>query len=198
MLCRSRVGRRGASSIRFAILGVLSCLGDVACSDSTPSCAENVRTIEACLEADFVACETPYDECWTACAGRGTCDELVAARHGNSPPWLDACASRCVKKFLSFTCPDDGRLIDPSWVCDGDEDCVDGADESDCRYFECDEGGLIRAESECDEWADCGDRSDEEHCGYFLCSDNQMTVDDGLRCDAEEDCEDGSDELNCP
>lgn len=30
-----------------------------------------------------------------------------------------------------FQCPDH-RCIDPYYVCDGDKDCIDGADEHDC------------------------------------------------------------------
>lgn len=30
-----------------------------------------------------------------------------------------------------FQCPDH-RCIDPAYVCDGDRDCVDGADEQGC------------------------------------------------------------------
>lgn len=30
-----------------------------------------------------------------------------------------------------FQCPDH-RCIDPNYVCDGDRDCVDGADEQGC------------------------------------------------------------------
>lgn len=34
-----------------------------------------------------------------------------------------------------FQCPDH-RCIDPNYVCDGDRDCVDGADEQGCsEYF---------------------------------------------------------------
>lgn len=39
--------------------------------------------------------------------------------------FTDAC------EFGQFQCPDH-RCIDASYVCDGDQDCVDGADEHDC------------------------------------------------------------------
>lgn len=35
-----------------------------------------------------------------------------------------------------FQCPDH-RCIDPLYVCDGDKDCVDGADEHDCGKCNC-------------------------------------------------------------
>ena len=33
--------------------------------------------------------------------------------------------------MILYTCPD-GSRIDKRWLCDGDEDCVGGADERDC------------------------------------------------------------------
>lgn len=33
-----------------------------------------------------------------------------------------------------FQCPDH-RCIDPNYVCDGDRDCVDGADEQGCSEY---------------------------------------------------------------
>lgn len=33
-----------------------------------------------------------------------------------------------------FQCPDH-RCIDPNYVCDGDRDCVDGADEQGCSEW---------------------------------------------------------------
>lgn len=33
-----------------------------------------------------------------------------------------------------FKCPDH-RCIDPNFVCDGDRDCVDGADEQGCSEY---------------------------------------------------------------
>lgn len=40
------------------------------------------------------------------------------------------CTSR-VCKDSQFHC-DNGRCIDQKWICDGDNDCMDGSDERNC------------------------------------------------------------------
>jgi low density lipoprotein-related protein 2 len=110
--------------------------------------------------------------------------------------------------------------IKKDWVCDGDPDCVDGADEdkskiSNCNttleacaddQFKCDNGRCINKVWRCDHDNDCGDGSDEsKDCKdhYRTCSETEFScqnakcISKNYQCDGEDDCGDGSDEFNC-
>uniref|UniRef100_A0A3B4FEE2 Low-density lipoprotein receptor-related protein 2 n=1 Tax=Pundamilia nyererei TaxID=303518 RepID=A0A3B4FEE2_9CICH len=115
-----------------------------------------------------------------------------------------------------FQCPDH-RCIDPNYVCDGDRDCVDGADEQGCIYnctmneFKCSRGHqCINSYYRCDGVFDCSDRSDEQNCptrppgmchheSEFQCQSDGSCIPSSWECDGHPDCEDGSDEHHaCP
>lgn len=182
------------SSFLLALAFVALCSGMPACN-SESSCADDREAVERCGRAYTAdVCSTPEDRCATACFARASCDELDAIDQGESPLWLVLCFATCGE---TFECPD-GTVIDAWWVCDGEEDCITGADERACNYFTCTDGTLIREDFECDEWHDCADRSDEAECGYFLCHDNGHTVAQTEECDGTADCADGSDEGRCP
>uniref|UniRef100_A0A8C7X7I9 Low density lipoprotein receptor-related protein 1Bb n=1 Tax=Oryzias sinensis TaxID=183150 RepID=A0A8C7X7I9_9TELE len=117
----------------------------------------------------------------------------------------------------SFRCRNKA-CVPQRYVCDHDNDCGDGSDESvECVYrscgseeFRCGDGRcLLSSQWECDGYADCPDRSDElplnlkclaagSLCNgsFFMCS-NGRCISEGNLCDGKDDCGDGSDERNC-
>uniref|UniRef100_A0AAR2KSS9 Fibronectin type-III domain-containing protein n=1 Tax=Pygocentrus nattereri TaxID=42514 RepID=A0AAR2KSS9_PYGNA len=108
-----------------------------------------------------------------------------------------------------FTCAR-GVCIRDAWRCDGDNDCRDWSDESNCTVghhtcesssFQCHTGHCIPQRWVCDGDDDCQDGSDEEpshceHCNGFLCS-NGTCLPASAHCNGREDCPGGTDEQHC-
>ncbi|KAG7255661.1 hypothetical protein CRUP_038075, partial [Coryphaenoides rupestris] len=101
-----------------------------------------------------------------------------------------------------IACPS-GKCISSVWLCDGQKDCEDGADEFQCApnntcdntSFRCLNKACIPQRFVCDHDDDCGDGSDDESVQRLLLHVLQRPQ--GAVCDGRSDCGDGSDERNC-
>jgi hypothetical protein len=138
------------------VLCVLAACGS---KDAAERCADDVASLESCDRVYRTdPCANKTGRCAAGCFGRATCEELG---RDEPPSWLSRCLLRCSE---SERCADDGHAIAASWLCDGENDCVDGSDERGCSYFTCADGNLVEQDVRCDESPDCADDSDEAQC----------------------------------
>ncbi|CAK8685700.1 unnamed protein product [Clavelina lepadiformis] len=122
---------------------------------------------------------------------------------------------RCQPSEFNCRCEDDAEgdsreCIPQSCVCDGQRDCLNGADEIDCRCdpgeYQCYDGVGVRLyqcinESRvCNGGRDCMNSRDDvnEKCeGGFQCDNGLYLSSSSYKCDGGNHCGDNSDEDNC-
>ena len=84
-----------------------------------------------------------------------------------------------------FQCKD-SLCITKEWKCDGQPDCVDGSDETDCEN-----GGLRTTTWNTNELEHCDEQEE------FRCKTSKQCIPNYWLCDGVRDCTDGSDETDC-
>lgn len=122
-----------------------------------------------------------------------------------------------------FACNDAvNNCVPQRWVCDGQSECSNNADEANCSKssidclgdFQCGSLECIPPKWRCDGVNDCLDHSDEQNCttindadndlicdklhDRYRCQSNGLCIDYSRVCDGQRDCPNGDDEQqNC-
>ncbi|KAL7865857.1 hypothetical protein SRHO_G00111040 [Serrasalmus rhombeus] len=175
-----------------------------------------LRVFDAQSQQGDNACRVNYGGCGTlclaipggrvcACADNQHLDKnnvTCSASAGEEEP------RRCGSE--DFQCRNQ-RCVRAAWICDGDDDCLDGSDEEhlicanhSCPLdqFKCLNNRCIPKRWLCDGTNDCGDNEDESNktCSAQQCQPGQFSCGSGRcipeawRCDRDNDCGDMSDE----
>ena len=120
--------------------------------------------------------------------------------------------SETVQPAARLRC-ENGRSVPGEWHCDGDNDCGDMTDETNCSSFACPPGRTLRCGNgaclldivRCNTLIDCTDESDEAACDTVTCPPSRPFRCSGTRaclspfhvCDHEASCPNGDDENSC-
>uniref|UniRef100_A0AAQ4RBI4 EGF-like domain-containing protein n=1 Tax=Gasterosteus aculeatus aculeatus TaxID=481459 RepID=A0AAQ4RBI4_GASAC len=190
---------------RKCLATVYACDGDDDCGDGSDElkCASPLT-----CGPNHLRCNT--SECvplmWS-CDGDPDCadssDEGPERCGGDGAPYLLNRRINCTAE--EFRCAN-GECVRLTWKCDGDPDCKDKSDESECPLltcrpdeFQCGDGSCIHGTKQCNKVHDCPDHSDEsgstkcEGPLKFLCKNGEC-IDSAKVCDSVKDCKDRSDE----
>ncbi|CAH2098009.1 unnamed protein product [Euphydryas editha] len=186
----------------------------------------DLRRVSAAARTGANLCSQDNGGCAELCLATGAGARRCACAEGRAlAPDGRACRA-APAATRAPACPDKhfhcghGRCIDSSFLCDGDADCPDGADEDasptgpcanvTCKGDEFMQCGMrcIPKSWVCDGLKDCADGADEAAgacaraaCGaaQFACARSRRCLPAAWRCDGAPDCgrHDDSDEAGC-
>lgn len=126
------------------------------------------------VEAAFIACQTDAVTSLAKCLNKMNCaektgQELCVSIYFDA---LKQCPqpTKATTAQLEIECGGavpmkcgSGEAVPLYWLCDGEADCADMSDESDC-FFSCGDGQLVGKLDQCDGEYDCNNGADEKGC----------------------------------
>jgi hypothetical protein len=149
-------------------------------------------------ERDEIGCQY---ECYASAACNvtqtGVCFGYSATATEADLAALSQCFLLCARQHgLECPTPNASGAVPAFALCDGQNDCSNGADEADCLSFPCGDGQMVASAALCDGTFDCSNKSDEYPCDFFTCGKG-VSLPFEETCDGFPDCPDGSDEKDC-
>lgn len=150
-----------------------ACLDKQGQEQLVPGCSCEVYAQHP-VEAGFIACYAEAVTSLAKCLDKMTCaddagqDLCVTIYFGA----LEKCPdpTKATTAQIAIECGGavpiecgSGETVPIDWACDGEPDCADMSDESDC-FFSCGDGELVSKLDECDGEYDCMNGADEKGC----------------------------------